>query len=339
MLGELRTAWWHRLAAAANAVSPTELLAAFASRLPADVPTHVWFDDTLPPTVCEQLAAWCRLPRSAITMLDVSQPYPLAGADVWVIEPETWWHAAPLTLDPLLRLAFCACCVREQRDRGEPVHLRAEWSLGWLTHCPRHGTWLLNDCFQCARVDVLDFMAARRYVLTCRFCGASVDVPLSARPSPDLDEVFHFQRSLLACARGQPVDADWVGPCAPETFLRLIRDLLTLLASLDADGSVVLAEYILDRGWAYARLRRRGYRHWALSSIGERLSLVRAVVSLLQPRRRRRGAGGRPEDPFLHVCSAMSTAHQATVRTQARGWPPSIRRRFVNAAGRVVAGR
>jgi hypothetical protein len=202
VLGELRTAWLHRVAAA-NVVPFTELLAALATRLPAEPPTHVWFDDTLPPTLCERLAAWCRLPLSAVAMLDVSRLYPLAGADVWTTEPETWWHAAPLTLDPSLRLAFCALCLREQRDRGEPLHIRAEWSLAWLTHCPRHGTWLLNDCFRCVRDGVLDFRAARQHLLACRFCGASVDLPIWTRAAPSLDEAFRLQRSLLAGARGQ----------------------------------------------------------------------------------------------------------------------------------------
>ena len=215
--GELRTAWLHRVAAA-NIVPFQELLAAFATRLPAEPPTDVWFDDALPPTVCERLAAWCRLPRSAVAMLDVSRAYPLAGADVWTTEPETWWHAAPLTLDPALRLAFCALCLREQRDRGEPLHLRAEWSLAWLTHCPRHGTWLLNDCFHCMRADALDFTAARQQVLVCRFCGASVDLPISARDALSLDETFRLQRTLLAGARGYAVDADWVGPCRRAPF-------------------------------------------------------------------------------------------------------------------------
>jgi hypothetical protein len=103
------------------------------------------------------------------------------------------------------------------------------------------------------------------------------------------------------------------------------------LASLDADGATVLAEYLPDCGWEHARLRRRGYRHWVLSSIGERLTLTSAVVSLLQRRTGRRRAGRHPDDPFQPLWSAMSTAHQDTVRKQARRWPPSIRRRLVNA--------
>jgi hypothetical protein len=208
----------------------------------------------------------------------------------------------------------------------------ARVALAWLTHCPRHGTWLLNDCFHCIRANVLDFTAARLYVLACRFCGASVDLPISNRQSPSLDDAFRLQRTLLACARGQPVDQDWVGRCDPGTFLRMIRDLLTLLASRDADGITVLAEYLPDRGWEYARLRRRGYRHWVLFSIGERLSLMSAVVSLLQGRGRRRPARRHAEDPFQHLWPVMSTAQRDTVRQQARRWPLSIRRRLVSAA-------
>ena len=52
MRGELRTAWLHRVAAA-NVITFPELLEAFATRLPADLPEQVWFDDTLPPPVCD----------------------------------------------------------------------------------------------------------------------------------------------------------------------------------------------------------------------------------------------------------------------------------------------
>jgi hypothetical protein len=38
-----------------------------------------------------------------------------------------------MTLDPSLRLAFCCLCLREQQQRGEPLHMRAEWAFAWLT--------------------------------------------------------------------------------------------------------------------------------------------------------------------------------------------------------------
>jgi hypothetical protein len=64
----------------------TELLDAFATRLPADTPAEVWFDDAPPPAVCERLAVWCRLAPPVVAMLDVSRAFPLAGSDVWAIE-------------------------------------------------------------------------------------------------------------------------------------------------------------------------------------------------------------------------------------------------------------
>jgi len=39
---------------------------------------------------------------------------------------------------------------------------------------------------------VLDFRAARLAVLACRFCGTSLNLPLSTRDSPTLDDVFRF---------------------------------------------------------------------------------------------------------------------------------------------------
>lgn len=56
--GELRSTWLHRMAAA-NVIMFPELLEAFATRLLADLPEQIWFDDILPPAVGERLAAWC----------------------------------------------------------------------------------------------------------------------------------------------------------------------------------------------------------------------------------------------------------------------------------------
>jgi hypothetical protein len=331
--GELRTGWLHRVAAA-NGITFLELLAAWATRLPADIPATVWVDDTLPPTMYTQLAAWCRLDPAALMMLDVSRRYPLAAADVWAFNPDLTWHAQPLTLEPSVRLAFCAHCCREQCHRGEPVHIRAEWALAWLTHCPRHRTWLLNDCFRCMRTDVLDFSTGRLAQLVCRFCGASVDVAIASPESASLDDVFRLERDLLECAQGEAVDAAWVGPCPPVIFLQLIRDLLTLLVSVDADGRTVLAEYLPDRGWEYPRLSRRRARRWAWCAIGERLSLMGAVVAVLRAPRRRAAARRPLDDPFKPLWAAMSTTQRDTLRQHARHWPPSIRRRLMTVIRR-----
>jgi hypothetical protein len=162
--------------------------------------------------------------------------------------------------------------------------------------------------------------------------GASVDESVTARPSPALDEVFRFQRTLLACASGRPVEPEWVGPCAPAAFLALSRDLLSLLASLDADGGTVLAEYLPERGWEFPHLRRRRCRPWMLLSNGERLGLVSAVVAVLRGRGQRPRPGYRAHDPFQQLWPAMATAQRDTVRRQARRWPLPIRRRVIAAS-------
>jgi hypothetical protein len=118
-------------------------------------------------------------------------------------------------------------------------------------------------------------------------------------------------------------------------FLQLVRDLLTLLVSVDADGYTVLAEYLPDRGWEYPRLSRRRARRWAWCAIGERLSLLSAVVAVLRAPRRRVGARGPLDDPFEPLWAAMSTTQRGTLQQHARHWPPAIRRRLV----KVPAGR
>jgi hypothetical protein len=311
-------------------ITVTELLHAFATRLPANTSAPVWFDDTLPPPVGERLATWCRLAPAAVASLDVSRAYPLAGDDVWTLELDGWWHAGALTLEPVLQLAFCGVCLREQQDRGEPLHIRAEWALAWLTHCPHHHTWLLNECWSCMRRDVLDFQVARRDPLRCRFCSASVDVPIVPRASSTLDDVFRLQRTLLACAQGRAVDPEWIGPCEPRVFLGLVRTLLILLASLDVRGTTVLAEHLLVSGGEFPRLRRCRCRPWVLLSTGERGRLLTAVVVVLRGRGKR--SGHHVDDPFRQLWPAMSTAQRDTLRRHARRWPPGIRRRVASAA-------
>jgi hypothetical protein len=75
---------------------------------------------------------------------------------------------------------------------------------------------------------------------------ASVELSIASPESASLDDVFRLQRALLACAQGEAVDAAWAGTCRPVMFLQLVRDLLTLLVSVDADGRTVLAEYLPD---------------------------------------------------------------------------------------------
>jgi hypothetical protein len=184
------------------------------------------------------------------------------------------------------------------------------------------------------RTEVLDFSAARREQLACRFCGASVDVPIASPESASLDDVFRLQRAVLACAQGEAVDSAWAGPSSPVMFLQLIRDLLTLLVSVDADGRTVLAEYLRDRGSEDPRLCRRGARRWVWRAIGERLSLMSAVIAVLRAPHRRRGTRSPADDPFHPLWAAMSTTQRDTLRQDARHWPPSIRRRLVNVIRR-----
>lgn len=80
--GELRTAWLRRVAAA-NAVSFAELLDSLAMVLPETIPAQVWLDDTLSPSVCATLAAWCRLTPGEVAALDFSRRYPLAAVEAW----------------------------------------------------------------------------------------------------------------------------------------------------------------------------------------------------------------------------------------------------------------
>jgi hypothetical protein len=145
-----------------------------------------------------------------------------------------------------------------------------------------------------------------------------------------LDDVFRLQRTLLACAQGQPADVAWLGPCRPLVFLGLIRTLLILLASLDVAGTTVLAEHVLDDDCKFPRLRRGRCRPWVLLSNGERVRLLIAVVTML----RDPGGHARPHaaDAFQQLWPAMSPDQRDTLRRHARRWPPVIRHRIATAA-------
>jgi hypothetical protein len=185
------------------------------------------------------------------------------------------------------------------------------------------------------RPNAFDFDAAHQALLACRFCGTSMDVPLPAAAHSAFADVFRLQTTLLACAQGHAVDRAWAGRCEARTFLGLIRDLVTLVASRDAHGTAVLADYLPERVWDYPRLRIREHQRWAMLSSIERLILMSAVIALL------RGPRGqaeevRAEDPLHRLWPALSPSQRDTLRRRARRWPIAIRRRLVNATGRVA---
>lgn len=169
-------------------------------------------------------------------------------------------------------------------------------------------------------LGALCFDALRVALIACRFCGASLDLP--ALPAA-ADAVVRLERALLRCARGGTVANHWVGPCDARTFLRLVADLLNLMGSRVANQSTVIAEHLPDVSREYPRLRTRCARDWTERSLGERVSLLRGVVSLL------RIPQGTPSDAlFQLVVELLPQEGVERFCRLARHWPRRIRRRL-----------
>jgi hypothetical protein len=255
-----------------------------------------------PRSLCETLAAWCRLDVSVVERLDLVYLFPVTPPDWFVHHAETFGVAR---FEPVSRVHFCLTCLHEQQRSGAPFHLPAAWSLAWLTHCPRHQSWFRDACSSCYRSDALDFRAAARHVPGCRFCGASFTLPARSVP---LSPVLQLQHTLLACSLSQAPDTSWAGRCGPRTFLQLTHDLLQLVMRRDESDSGVLADYLPERDWDYPRLRLRAHHQFPTLSACERFALMSAVAALL---RGTSAPGPRAMDPRLACGSCW---HLITVR-------------------------
>jgi hypothetical protein len=265
--------------ASANAVTFPELLHAFTTTLPDDLGETLPLDYRVPQACCDAIASWCRVHPSVVERLDLAQLFPLTPADWFVHDPDEFWRTGLTHFDPVPHPRFCVACVREQHGRGEVVHLRATWSLAWLTHCPDHHSWFLDTCAGCHRSDAFDFAQTAHGVLCCRYCGVPLNLPMStARPQ---SRVLHLQQTLLACSLMERPDPLWVGRCGPRRFLQLTDDLLQLVMLRDEHDRGVLADYLPERDWDFPRLRLRAHHRFPTLSACERFALLSAVTALL----------------------------------------------------------
>ena len=144
LAGELLSSWLGRLAAA-SALSFEELLEALRvrsapSRTAEFYPGRLDYGCSRPLT--KALSTLSRWPAARIAALDLKRRFGTLGL---------WWlnhDVSPFSHTkhrPQVLPSYCAECLREQTLRGEPAHLRTEWALALLTHCPQH-QGLLRFC-------------------------------------------------------------------------------------------------------------------------------------------------------------------------------------------------
>ncbi len=163
--GELLSSWLGRLAAA-NALGFEELLDVLRVRLASSpragsfYPSRLDYACSAP--LINTLATLSRLPASRIAGLDLRRRF--RALELWWFNHETnlFYDAKNrLIPQPQILPGYCVHCLREQTQRGEPAHLRAEWTLAFLTHCPQHRDVLWSCCSDCRDVASLGWGLGR----------------------------------------------------------------------------------------------------------------------------------------------------------------------------------
>ena len=105
-------------------------------------------------------------------------------------------------------LAYCVHCLREQTERGEPAHLRAEWTLAFLTHCPQHRDVLWSCCSDCRDVASLGWGLGRGQPPTrgCGRCALRPEIAFWEAPQPlsrREERVLALETALLAAVASE----------------------------------------------------------------------------------------------------------------------------------------
>src|SRR6516162_10140608 len=126
--GELLSSWIERIAAA-NAITGAELLKSVTDCLSMER-QHALLDYCLAPTLRCALAIACRVSDLDVQTLEL-------GNQFRNLQPEWVLPGAKVVLIPVAKPGICTECIAEQHIAGVPMHLRAEWALAFLTHCPK----------------------------------------------------------------------------------------------------------------------------------------------------------------------------------------------------------
>jgi hypothetical protein len=152
LAGELLSSWLGRLAAA-NALDFGELLELLRVRLALPRAGEFYaggLDYACSGPVLKALSSLSRLSTSRIAALSLKRRFGPLGWFWLSHDPYPFYNAQyRQRLRPQLLPSYCAECLREQTRRGQPAHLRAEWALAFLTHCPRHRVGLWSCCPDC----------------------------------------------------------------------------------------------------------------------------------------------------------------------------------------------
>jgi TniQ len=350
LAGELLSSWLGRLAAA-NALDFGELLDLVRVRLALPRAGECYaggLDYACSGPALKALSSLSRLSPSRVAALSLKRRFGPLGWFWLSHDPYPFYNGQYRRIfRPQLLPSYCAECLREQTQRGQPAHLRAEWALAFLTHCPRHRVGFWACCPDCRQVASMGWGLGRGQPPT-RGCGRCALRPGIAflEPSPPLSQpqgrVLALEAALLGAVGGagrapRAPDPDWVGPVRPAAFVRLVRELLEMLGWPDAHGGFCLREH-LQRGSCGApeqvgRPLPTGSELFGALGQPARFELLAGVVELLGIGSGPEPPSGRP-DPFGCLYGPMSTSGRGKFLQRLKRWPERVRLKALAAAKR-----
>jgi TniQ protein len=348
LVGELLSSWLGRLAAA-NALGFGELLELVHQRLallragPFDAGR---LDYACSGPLLKTLSTLSRLPATSIAALSLKRRFGALGL-FWFNHDTYLFYNAQHRLIPRPQIlpSYCAECLREQAQQGQAAHLRVEWALAFLTHCPRHRLGLWSCCPDCRDMASMGWGLGRGQPPTrgCRRCALRPWIAFLEPPQPlsrRQERVLALEAALLGAVGGEgsaprAPDPGWVGAVRPADFVRLVSELLEMLGWPDARGGFSLLEH-LQRGSCRApeevwRPLPVGSEPFGALGRQGRFELLAGVVELLGIGLGEDKPSGNPA-PFGCLYGPMSASRRGAFLERLKSWPERVRVKALAAA-------
>jgi len=336
--GELLSSWIERIAAA-NAITGAELLKSVTDCLSMER-QHALLDYCLAPTLRCALAIAGRVSDLDVQALEL-------GNQFRNLQPEWVLPGAKVVLISVAKPGICTECIAEQHIAGVPMHLRAEWALAFLTHCPKHFRWLSISCPICYCSGSYALTAAASNLL-CARCGHPIPLHFfTGDYKASTVAVVLLQSQMLRTIRGLPPDPFWLGAISAERFLSTINDILRLLTHRENGEGSILANSLGPCEFSSYQPLTRGIEHPPLCTLPARLrlTLMAALAQfLLGPRSaayfesaQNVRASEKPCYPLSRM--ALAPDEWEFLETRLRFWPFYLRERLSAALGHMGTRR
>ncbi len=221
------------------------------------------------------------------------------------------------------------------------MHLRAEWALAFLTHCPKHLRSLTISCRNCCCSGSYAFTAAASN-LVCARCGHLIPLHFfTGNCKASTVAVVLLQAQMLRTVRGLPPDTLWLGAISAERFLSTINDILRLQTHRENGEGSILANTLGPCEFSSYQPLTRGIEHPPLCTLLARLrlTLIAALAQfLLGPRRAayfKSAQNVRASEKLCYPLNRMALAADEWefLETMLPFWPFYLRERLSGALG------